>query len=203
MIIECAHCATRYNYDESKFGDKPSKKIRCAKCKKVFEIHNPAFLESSEPASAATAAPSQPAPPPAASPEIHDETHVGRRPSPVPEETQDRDTSVLKGDYKMPDHVRLSLAITEGPGAAQVFRIERPVVTIGRAGPDIVIPDQESSRQHAELSIRDGHYFLRDLDSRNGTWVEGRKTEGEVEIFNQSEFRVGATTLMLIVTSVD
>lgn len=76
-------------------------------------------------------------------------------------------------------------------------------MTIGRADTDIVIPDQESSRQHAELSIRDGHYFLRDLDSRNGTWMEGQKTEGEVEIFNQSEFRVGATTLMLIVTSVD
>ncbi|MBW3566331.1 MAG: zinc-ribbon domain-containing protein [Acidobacteria bacterium] len=188
MIIECAHCATRYNYDESKFGDQPSKKIRCAKCKEVFEIHNPKLTGSSAPSPAA---------------DTHDETFVRRGRREAASTTEETNARVAMSDPKMPDNVRLSLAITEGPGAAQVFRIERPVVTIGRADADIVLPDQESSRQHAELSVRDGHYFLRDLDSRNGTWIEGQKIEGEVEIYNQSEFRVGATTLMLIVTSVD
>src|SRR5207245_10589263 len=43
MIIECTSCQARYQYNEDRFERKPSKKIKCAKCGTVFEIHNPAF----------------------------------------------------------------------------------------------------------------------------------------------------------------
>src|SRR6266480_2550569 len=43
IIIECPNCRARYQYDEERFERKPSKKIKCAKCATVFEIHNPAF----------------------------------------------------------------------------------------------------------------------------------------------------------------
>src|SRR6202165_379704 len=43
VIIECTNCRARYQYDEDRFERKPSKKIKCAKCASVFEIHNPAF----------------------------------------------------------------------------------------------------------------------------------------------------------------
>src|SRR6478752_4991800 len=43
VIIECSNCRARYQYDEDRFDRKPSKKIKCAKCGSVFEIHNPAF----------------------------------------------------------------------------------------------------------------------------------------------------------------
>ena len=45
MIIECTNCHARYQYDEDRFERKPSKKIKCAKCSTIFDIHNPAFAE--------------------------------------------------------------------------------------------------------------------------------------------------------------
>lgn len=39
----------------------------------------------------------------------------------------------------------------------------------------ITIDDQEVSRQHAALTPGDEGYTLRDLESRNGTWVNGQR----------------------------
>ena len=38
---------------------------------------------------------------------------------------------------------------------------------------DVVVGHPSVSRQHARLSFRDGHWVLRDLDSTNGTRVNG------------------------------
>lgn len=182
MIITCEHCKARYKYGEERFEGKPSKKIRCAKCREVFEITNPSWKNEGG--------------------KTTDSTFVGKRPrkTEVPEETGVYNPGGLPS---LPANQRLSLAITEGPDAARVFRIERPQVTIGRQDADIEIDDRESSRNHASLEVRDGHFFIQDLGSSNGTYVEGRKIEGETEIFDKSEFRVGGTTLMLIVTSIE
>src|SRR5438034_11822656 len=49
VIIECTNCHARYQYDEDRFERKPSKKIKCAKCSTIFEIHNPAFAAAPKP----------------------------------------------------------------------------------------------------------------------------------------------------------
>ncbi len=51
------------------------------------------------------------------------------------------------------------------------------VATIGRA-PDcrVVINDRSVSRQHARIFYEAGHYWIKDLDSANGTAVNGKKT---------------------------
>lgn len=184
MIITCDHCKANYKYAEDRFEGKRSKKIRCAKCREVFEIVNPAWTNDSPDG------------------DVTESTFVGRRPkqAKVPDQTGSYDPGGLPS---LPANQRLSLAITEGPDAARVFRIEKPRVTIGRQNADIEIDDRESSRNHAALEVRDGHFFLEDLGSSNGTFVEGRRIEGEVEISDKSEFRVGGTTLMLIVTLVE
>ncbi len=40
MIVECDQCHAKYHYDEARFGGKPSKKLRCSKCRAIFEIFN-------------------------------------------------------------------------------------------------------------------------------------------------------------------
>jgi hypothetical protein len=40
---------------------------------------------------------------------------------------------------------------------------------------DVVVGDVSVSRRHARLSFRDGHWVLRDLDSTNGTRVNGKR----------------------------
>jgi len=193
VIIECTNCHARYQYDEDRFERKPSKKIKCAKCSTIFEIHNPAF--AARPVGAGVSA---------------DATYT-RRPeaakpletteqSPLPQREEGRDTgSIVPAQPMMPAGKRLSLAVINGSDAGNVYRIEKPRVTIGRSG-DLAISDTEASRLHAAIEVRDSLIRLEDLNSTNGTLVDGERITAPVELTNQSEFQIGGTTIMLIVT---
>ena len=67
------------------------------------------------------------------------------------------------------------LVIREGTKWSDVYRlVPGRTVTIGRAGTNqIVIKDERASRQHAEIFVTRGVWTVRDLDSRNGTFVNG------------------------------
>ncbi len=57
---------------------------------------------------------------------------------------------------------------------SDVFPLKRPVVTIGRLdGNDLVIPEVQISRYHAQLRATKGQYMLVDLKSTGGTSVNG------------------------------
>ena len=195
MIIECTSCHARYQYNEDRFERKPSKKIKCAKCGSVFEIHNPAFAE-------------KPAAEPAPERQTPGDMTFARRDEPrkaaaapaVGEEGSQKPETGKVNVPQMPTGKRLSLAVINGPDAGAVHRIEKPRVTIGRTGSDIPLNDSEISRAHAALEIRDTTYLLEDLKSTNGTLVDGQKIAGPTELQNHSEFQVGGSTLMLIVT---
>ncbi|HYC62084.1 MAG TPA: FHA domain-containing protein [Thermoanaerobaculia bacterium] len=186
MIIECPSCHSKYQYDEERFDRKPSKKIKCARCQNVFDIHNPAFAPPEEPVGAG------------------DQTYASRtevKPIPQRDTTEQSPIPMPKEQsLQLPPGKRLSLAILDGPDAGSVFRIEKPRVTIGRSNADLTLNDTEASRQHAAIEVRDTQYGLTDLGSTNGTLCDGQKIEGLVELSDKSEFQVGATTLMLIVT---
>ena len=48
-------------------------------------------------------------------------------------------------------------------------------MTIGRdASNDLALEDPNVSRWHAEVIVHDERVELRDLASRNGTWVDGQ-----------------------------
>jgi predicted Zn finger-like uncharacterized protein len=191
VIIECSSCHSRYQYDEDRFDRKPSKKIKCAKCGTVFEIHNPAFA-------------------PKVAPTFGDSTYTRRNegtqasaPTPrVDEPTTEAPVPVGGREMEpaMPAGKRISLAIIDGPDAGSVYRITKPRVTIGRSGADLTLNDSEASRQHAAVEIRDTLFLLHDLSSTNGTLVAGERIGEAVELQDKAEFVVGASTLMLIVT---
>ncbi len=194
MIIECPGCHSKYQYDEDRFERKPSKKIKCARCQEVFEIHNPAF-----------ARPAKAKPKGDATYTSKNEQTRASRPSPnlaaveqpaAPPESETGKTAAMQ----LPIGRRLSLAILDGPDAGSVYRIEKPRVTIGRSNADLTLNDSEASRQHAAIEIRDSLFLLCDLGSTNGTLFGGEKVGDPVELNDKSEFQVGLTTLMLIVT---
>ena len=58
------------------------------------------------------------------------------------------------------------------------------------------IADVAVSRLHAELELRDGHVWIRDLGSTNGTWVDGVFVQ-TARLAAGSQIRIGATTLAL------
>jgi len=73
------------------------------------------------------------------------------------------------------------LVITEGAKWTDVFRLQPGrTATIGRASTNqIVIKDERCSRNHAEVFLTQSQWTLRDLDSRNGTFVKGNRIRGD------------------------
>ena len=189
MIIECSNCHARYQYDEDRFDRKPSKKIKCAKCGTVFEIHNPAFADKP-----ATNQPGERTYTKKAAPKVEEKTAEAS----VPKAGVDAEGKPAAP--QLPSGKRLSLAIINGADAGSVYRIEKPRVVIGRTGADLNLNDTEASRNHAAIEIRDTTYMVEDLNSTNGTIFDGQKITSPVELQNHSEFQIGSTTIMLIVT---
>ena len=193
MIIECTSCHSKYQYDEDRFERKPSKKIKCAKCQTVFEIQNPAFAPPAKPKVDGESTSSR-----------HEETQHRKLPKPAETTEQSPIPRAQTGQsalrQQLPVGKRLSLAIIDGPDAGSVYRIEKPRVTIGRANADLTLNDTEASRQHAAVEVRDSIYLLEDLGSTNGTLLDGRRITEMTELQDKSEFVVGGSTLMFIVT---
>jgi transcriptional regulator with GAF, ATPase, and Fis domain len=68
----------------------------------------------------------------------------------------------------------LWLIALSGPMKGSVYPVT-DVLTIGRAAENqICLDDELASRNHCKVLIKDGRGFLKDGDTRNGTWINGR-----------------------------
>ncbi len=88
-----------------------------------------------------------------------------------------------------------ALAELDFPDAGKKYPISKEITTIGRAAVnDIIIPDQSVSRRHAEIVMSEKEFVLRDLESRNGTFLNGRRISSR-SLRDGDEIRVGMTSL--------
>lgn len=91
----------------------------------------------------------------------------------------------------------LALAVHSGVGAGTVVALSRGNYTIGRSGTRIVIADAEISREHARLIVTDSEIMLEDLDSANGTFVDGQRVRF-APVTADSDIRCGNSRLSLV-----
>lgn len=69
--------------------------------------------------------------------------------------------------------------LAKGGGSGSATFPIGSIVTIGRsADNNIVLPDERVSRAHARLQVRDGETWFTDLNSTNGSVIEGRNRLG-------------------------
>ncbi|MHC4959789.1 MAG: FHA domain-containing protein [Planctomycetota bacterium] len=65
------------------------------------------------------------------------------------------------------------VTIVEGPGSGTVFEIERAAI-LGRLDTnDIPVQDKKASREHAKIYLQGDKFSVVDLNSSNGTFVNG------------------------------
>jgi hypothetical protein len=68
------------------------------------------------------------------------------------------------------------LIMRTGPDPGTVVDLDKDVMVFGRdAAVDIVLGDSEVSRKHARITRSPGGYVLEDLNSTNGTFVNGER----------------------------
>jgi len=187
VIVSCPSCKTKYQFEESRFGESTAKRLKCTKCENVFEISKPEIEES----------------------EI-------RRTAVVPPSGKDRTTKELDPSLQaappdvaslpqlasLPSTKRYSLAVIMGANAGQIHTVRKPRIVLGRGTEsDVQLQDSEVSRRHAMLEIHQDEAVVSDLGSTNGTYVDGVRIQ-RATVFSNQEFSLGTTTLMFIVTDV-
>ncbi len=90
------------------------------------------------------------------------------------------------------------LYILEGPDKGQSFELEDQTTSIGRSHENhIQMKDRFVSRAHLEISRRDGKFFLKDLNSENGTFVDGEpiRPGKELEVKQGLPISIGMSVL--------
>ena len=82
--------------------------------------------------------------------------------------------------------------VSREPGELATIYLEQELTVVGKLAnaSDAVIPMATVSRMHARIRRRDDEYYLADLNSRNGTAVNGRMLKGDEEYQLQDEDQV-------------
>ena len=77
------------------------------------------------------------------------------------------------------------------PLSGRTFYLDKPVLSIGRlASNDIWLADPFVSRQHCVIRNEDGRYVIEDLNSANGTYVDGERIHSRL-LEDGSQIRIG------------
>lgn len=86
-----------------------------------------------------------------------------------------------------------NIVVRSGPLKGQRYPLKTPVVNVGRADyNDVVIPEGSVSTNHAKIQRREGIWVLVDLDSTNGTMVDGERVfDGEMPLAPGALLRFG------------
>ena len=86
------------------------------------------------------------------------------------------------------DHVTIVLAPNTSP-------------LIGRdeSANDIVLHDPSVSRMHARIAYRSGAYYVQDLGSSTGTFVDGKRVDRDVILRGGEQIEIGHCVLRAVV----
>ena len=90
------------------------------------------------------------------------------------------------------------LVVTAGQLAGTRITLGDAPITIGRAEDStLVITDDFASARHARLVPRDGNWFVEDVGSTNGTYLDRGKVSGLTPVPLGVPIRIGRTSLEL------
>lgn len=83
-------------------------------------------------------------------------------------------------------------------GESREVELADPVVTLGRSSENLVaLADKKASRKHAKIEKTDAGYVLTDLESGNGTRVNGKDVKTYV-LAKGDEIQIGLTSLFVL-----
>ena len=83
------------------------------------------------------------------------------------------------------------LIIQDENKPAQHWPMTKDDVVLGRGEEcDYILDERQVSRQHIRIYKQSDLYYIQDLESKNGTWVNGQQLKGSRELRDGDEIRV-------------
>lgn len=115
--------------------------------------------------------------------------HKGVMNTQIEQETSDRTEPLVP---TMKHRETAMLVLQRGSEAGRRWPLDRSrPLTIGRSDEcDVVLPDRQVSRYHAQITWRGESYSLEDLGSKNGTHVNGQELAGPAELGDGDEIQI-------------
>jgi pSer/pThr/pTyr-binding forkhead associated (FHA) protein len=98
------------------------------------------------------------------------------------------------GDSTLADAGPTPSIVIQASGETRVFRTE---FTAGRQG-SLVINDDHASSHHAVFLSAHGLWYVEDLGSTNGTWLNGRRIVAAQRLKKGDKVRIGRTTVVVV-----
>ncbi len=89
-----------------------------------------------------------------------------------------------------------TLHVMQGPDKGRTLKTHDDVVLLGRGSDELSLTDQTISRRHAELKVIDGVWTLTDMNSANGTYLNGVRVAKPTRLKHGDQIRLGSTLLV-------
>jgi pSer/pThr/pTyr-binding forkhead associated (FHA) protein len=122
--------------------------------------------------------------------------------APAPDVTETGGATRIAGSasrLNLPPGLRCTFTVLSGPGQGKKMTADRPRIVVGRNNGDFPLDDPEISREHCAFEITGVTCTVRDLESRNGTFVDGKRVTSQ-SLSTMSEVRVGNSTILFTMT---
>jgi len=88
--------------------------------------------------------------------------------------------------------------VTAGPLSGTRITLGEQAILIGRADDStLVLTDDFASSRHARLTNRNGQWYVEDLGSTNGTYLDQQRVQGPLLVSPGQPIRIGQTVLEL------
>lgn len=89
-----------------------------------------------------------------------------------------------------------TLYVLQGPDKGRTYETPDEPVIIGRSSDQIHLTDDSTSRRHAEIRPSNGSWILSDLNSSNGTYLNGQRLVSPCEVKHGDQIKVGSTLMV-------
>jgi signal transduction histidine kinase len=89
-----------------------------------------------------------------------------------------------------------TLIVLQGPDKGRTLQTQDDVVLVGRGSTQLPLTDQTISRRHAQMQRNEGGWVLTDLNSVNGTYINGVRVHKPMRLKHGDQIRVGSTLMV-------
>jgi pSer/pThr/pTyr-binding forkhead associated (FHA) protein len=99
-----------------------------------------------------------------------------------------------RGDATLTDGGPIPSLVVQVAGQTQVFSAD---FTAGRQG-SLAVSDDHASSHHARFQFAHGSWYVEDLKSTNGTYLNGRRMFSAQRLKKNDKVRIGRTVILVV-----